>query len=95
MVGVKVIVDVTVDVIEGMGVIVETAITVFPILQLTRMNKHHKMRKNFFAMMITSVTISLPFLCLNARAPNGLRYLRVGGRGQCLGAGKIRSQKNA
>jgi hypothetical protein len=26
---------------------------------------------------------------------NGLRYLRVGGRGQCLGAGKTRSQKNA
>jgi len=27
--------------------------------------------------------------------PNGLRYLRVGGRGFCLGAGKTRSQKNA
>jgi len=27
--------------------------------------------------------------------PNGLRYLRVGGRGQCLGAGKTRSEKNA
>jgi len=27
--------------------------------------------------------------------PNGSRYLRVGGRGQCLGAGKARSQKNA
>jgi len=26
---------------------------------------------------------------------NGLRYLRVGGRGQCLGAGQTRSQKNA
>jgi len=26
---------------------------------------------------------------------NGLRYLRVGGRGQCSGAGKTRSQKNA
>ena len=26
---------------------------------------------------------------------NGLRYLRVGGRGFCLGAGKTRSQKNA
>ena len=25
---------------------------------------------------------------------NGLRYLRVGGRGQCLGAEKTRSQKN-
>jgi hypothetical protein len=28
-------------------------------------------------------------------APNGLRYLRVGGRGQCLRAEKTRSQKNA
>jgi hypothetical protein len=27
--------------------------------------------------------------------PNGLRYLRVGGRGFCLGAGKTRSEKNA
>ena len=27
--------------------------------------------------------------------PNGLRYLRVGGRGLCLGAEKTRSQKNA
>jgi len=27
--------------------------------------------------------------------PNGLRYLRVGGRGQCLGAEKTWSQKNA
>jgi hypothetical protein len=27
--------------------------------------------------------------------PNGLRYLRVGGRGQCLGAGKTRSEENA
>jgi hypothetical protein len=27
--------------------------------------------------------------------PNGLRYLRVGGRGFCLGAEKTRSQKNA
>ena len=26
---------------------------------------------------------------------NGLRYLRVGGRGQGLGAGKTRNQKNA
>jgi hypothetical protein len=32
---------------------------------------------------------------LGRRTPNGLRYLRVGGRGQCLGAGKTRSQKNA
>jgi hypothetical protein len=28
-------------------------------------------------------------------APNGLRYLRWGGRGFCLGAGKTRSQENA
>jgi hypothetical protein len=33
-------------------------------------------------------------IILHERA-NGLRYLRVGGRGQCLGAGKTRSQKNA
>ena len=26
---------------------------------------------------------------------NGLRYLRVGGRGFCLGGGQTRSQKNA
>ena len=30
-----------------------------------------------------------------AMRANGLRYLRVGGRGQCLGAEKTRSQKNA
>ena len=29
------------------------------------------------------------------KGSNGLRYLRVGGRGQCLRAGKTRSQKNA
>ena len=29
------------------------------------------------------------------QTPNGLRYLRVGGRGFCLGAGKTRSHKNA
>ena len=28
-----------------------------------------------------------------AKPANGLRYLRVGGRGFCLGAGKTRSQK--
>jgi len=27
--------------------------------------------------------------------PNGLRYPQVGGRGQCLGAEKTQSQKNA
>ena len=36
-----------------------------------------------------------PVLRPPTRSPNGLRYLRVGGRGQCLGAGKNRSQKNA
>ena len=30
-----------------------------------------------------------------ALPPNGLRYLRVGGRGQCLRAGKTRSVENA
>jgi len=34
-------------------------------------------------------------LIVKAKPPNGLRYLRVGGRGQCLGAGKTRSEKNA
>jgi hypothetical protein len=29
------------------------------------------------------------------QTPNGLRYLRVGGRGFYLGAGKARSEKNA
>jgi len=29
------------------------------------------------------------------KGSNGLRYLRVGGRGQCLGAGKTRSEENA
>ena len=28
-------------------------------------------------------------------AANGLRYLRVGGRGQFLGVGKTRSEENA
>jgi len=34
------------------------------------------------------------FVLLFALPSNGLRYLRVGGRGFCLGAGKTRSQKN-
>jgi len=34
-------------------------------------------------------------LCCARQPPNGLRYLRVGGRGQGLGAGKTQSQKNA
>jgi hypothetical protein len=29
------------------------------------------------------------------KGANGLRYLRVGGRGQCLGAEKTRSEENA
>jgi hypothetical protein len=37
--------------------------------------------------------LSFPLLC-KGRA-NGLRYWRWGGRGQCLGAEKTRSQKNA
>ena len=36
---------------------------------------------------------SLFIIC--SLAPNGLRYLRVGGRGLCLRAGKTQSQKNA
>ena len=29
-----------------------------------------------------------------AKPANGVRYLRLGGRGQCLGAEKTQSQKN-
>jgi hypothetical protein len=48
---------------------------------------------------LTYIATLLPFqvahvLALSA-TPNGLRYLRVGGRGFCLGAEKNRSQKNA
>jgi hypothetical protein len=43
-------------------------------------------QKNLFA--------SITFMQFSARC-NGWRYLRVGGRGFCLGAGKARSQKNA
>ena len=32
-------------------------------------------------------------IAFSGKAANGLRYLRVGGRGLCLGAGKTRSQK--
>jgi len=38
--------------------------------------------------------ITSPVMMLNELA-NGLRYLRVGGRGQGLGAGKTRSVENA
>jgi hypothetical protein len=34
-------------------------------------------------------------ICSSALPANGLRYLRVGGRGQGLGAGKTRSEENA
>jgi len=39
-------------------------------------------------------TYSLNFISLE-QPPNGVRYLRVGGRGFCLGAEKTQSQKNA
>jgi hypothetical protein len=51
---------------------------------------------------VISVFIFMIYLC--KEPPNGLRhrpraervgYLRVGGCGQCLGAGKTRSEKNA
>ncbi|MFH1855430.1 MAG: hypothetical protein ABH810_03455, partial [bacterium] len=42
-----------------------------------------------------SDSITQAFSRLLLYLPNGLRYLRVGGRGLCLGAGQTRSQKNA
>jgi hypothetical protein len=45
--------------------------------------------------LLQNLILHLPLLLVFSEAPNGLRYLRVGGRGQCLGAGKTRSQKNA
>ena len=76
--GVKVVVGFTVEVSEGIGVIVETAITLFPILQLARTKKHHKNSRILFATMLTSVIISLLSLYLNFYAPNGVRYPLVG-----------------
>jgi len=37
----------------------------------------------------------IPSMLRSYQPPNGLRYLRVGGRGFGLGAEKTRSQKNA
>jgi hypothetical protein len=45
--------------------------------------------------IILPVIFIFPLPVLFNQTPNGLRYLRVGGRGFCLGAGKTRSQKNA
>jgi hypothetical protein len=45
-----------------------------------------------FGHLIGDMLFSFSFLGL---PPNGLRYLRVGGRGQGLGAGKTRSEENA
>ena len=39
------------------------------------------------------LNLLLHLVLLFSEAPHGLRYLRVGGRGFCLGAGKTRSQK--
>ena len=44
---------------------------------------------------IQNLSLHLLLVLLFSEAPNGLRYLRVGGRGLCLGAGKTRSQKKA
>jgi hypothetical protein len=70
--------------------------------------KHEKFFVHFVANFMTSSGISISIIELRFRhlpqfhiafigrqTPNGLRYLRVGGRGQCLGAGKTQSQKNA
>jgi len=43
-------------------------------------------------MIVSNVFVFI--FSIRRQAPNGLRYLRVGGRGFCLGAGKTRSQKN-
>ena len=46
-------------------------------------------------MEINSIKVYQEYYYENtAKPPNGLRYLQVGGRGQCLGAEKTRSQKN-
>ena len=45
--------------------------------------------------LLRNLILHLPLLLLFSEAPNGLRYLRVGGLGFCLGAGKTRSEKNA
>ena len=69
-VGVKVAVGFNVEVGEGIGVMVETVITLFPIVQLTRSEKDHMRNKNLFATMITSVIPSLLSWYTNIHAPN-------------------------
>ena len=68
--GVIVTVGVVVGGIGGIGVIVEIAITLFPILQLARMKKDHNRSMNLFAMMMTSAIVSLLSLYLTIPAPN-------------------------
>ena len=68
--GVNVTVGVKVEVNEGIGVIVETATTLFPILQLTRTKTDQDRSKKHFATMITSVTIFLLCGYLNSHLPN-------------------------
>ena len=51
--GVTVTVDVVVGDRVGIGVSVEIAITLFPILQLARTKENHRRNKNLFATIIT------------------------------------------
>ena len=56
----------------------------------------HDMRQSWFENKICSYRLLYQaFPTPLHEPPNGLRYLRVGGCGLCLGAGKTRSQKNA
>jgi L-lactate permease len=75
-VGVNVAVSVAVDVSEGIGVIVEIAMTLFPILQLARTKKDHKRSKNFFFTMINSVIIYLLSLYFAIQRPTNY-YIAV------------------
>ena len=87
------VVDVTVGDMVEIGVIVEIAITLFPILQLARTKKDNTRNTNLFATMITSVIVSSLCLYLNIHAPNGARYWRRGGREFHSGAEKRKPEK--
>src|SRR5690349_21683578 len=71
-VGVNVAVDVAEGELVGIGVIVEMAITVFPILQLARMKTDHTKNVNLSAMMTTSGIAEFLSSYLNLYASNSL-----------------------
>jgi hypothetical protein len=48
-----------------------------------------------FDVIDISLSLLSDLVLMIKKASNGWRYLRVGGRGFYLGAGKTRSQKNA